>query len=139
MLRARPADWLRTVAVRLMLARYLLVSLCALSIDTMFFLALSRWVMPAGWAALAGYGLGIVIHWLLSVRFVFAEQIGGRPTHGQRAGFLLSAGLGLAVTTGTVSTLAHFGSPALPAKMAAVLLSFTLVYLVRKYVVFARS
>ncbi len=125
-------------ALRLMLARYLIVSIGALCVDTALFLALSQWLMPAGWAAFLGYATGLLVHWSLSVRFVFGD--GARPpSRGQRASFVLSGLIGLALTVGTVSALGAVGTPAALAKAMAVLVSFTTVYLVRKHVVFARS
>jgi putative flippase GtrA len=130
---------LTALAARLMLARYLLASIVALCADTALFLALSDRLMPPAWAAGAGYAFGIVVHWLLSVRYVFAGQVAGRGSAAQRLQFLLSALLGLGVTTGVVALATGAGAPALPAKMAAVAISFTLVYLVRKHVVFAHA
>jgi putative flippase GtrA len=130
---------LTALASRLMLARYLLASIVALCADTALFLALSDRLMPPGWAACAGYVFGIAVHWLLSVRYVFTGRVAGRASTAQRLQFLLSALLGLGVTTGVVGAATGLGAPALPAKMAAVAISFTLVYLVRKHVVFARA
>ncbi|MFD1106176.1 GtrA family protein [Sphingobium olei] len=127
------------MAVRLMLARYLLVSLCALCADTLLFLALSDRLLPPGGAACAGYLFGILVHWALSVRFVFQDRVNGRASHAQRLSFALSALLGLGVTVGTVSLAIQAGLPAAPAKAIAVIASFTLVYLVRKHVVFSAS
>ncbi|MEA3389609.1 GtrA family protein [Sphingobium sp. CCH11-B1] len=139
---ARPiaaARSLTGLAARPMLARYLLVSLCALCADTLLFLALSDRLLPPGGAACAGYLFGILVHWALSVRFVFHDRISGRANHAQRLSFALSALLGLGVTVGIVSLATQTGLPAAPAKAIAVIASFTLVYLVRKHVVFAAS
>ncbi|WP_333702582.1 GtrA family protein [Sphingobium yanoikuyae] len=131
------AGRLGQLAARLMLARYLIVSIVSLWADTALFLALSRWVMPASWAAFVGYAAGMAVHWVLSVRFVFTDS-GQRPSHVQRASFVLSGLIGLAITVGLVYALGAIGTPLLLAKGVAVLVSFTAVYLVRKYVVFAR-
>jgi putative flippase GtrA len=138
----RPAAAARSLtgfAARLMLTRYLLVSLCALCADTLLFLALSDRLLPPGAAACAGYLFGILVHWVLSVRFVFRDRLSRRASHAQRLSFVLSALLGLGVTVGIVSLATHAGLPAAPAKAIAVAVSFTLVYLVRKHVVFAAS
>jgi putative flippase GtrA len=129
---------LRQVLGRLMLARYLLASIVALCADTALFLALSHRLLPPAPAACAGYVFGIAVHWLLSVRFVFTGGVAARASAAQPLQFLLSALLGLGVTTGVVALATGAGAPALPAKLAAVAISFTLVYLVRKHVVFAR-
>lgn len=124
------------LATRLTLTRYLAASILSLCLDMGLFLALTMAGMAAGWAAMLGYGAGILLHWLLSVRFVFTATLEGRPSQGQRVQFLLSALMGLAITGGQVSLLTAAGIAAAPAKGVAVLVSFVAVYLVRKHVVF---
>lgn len=99
-------------------------------------LALSQGIMPTGWVAFDGYCVGMIVHWLLSVRGVFPHRH-HRPSLAQRASFILSALIGLAITVGLVVSLGSLGSPLALAKAVAVLVSFTAVYLVRTYVVFA--
>jgi putative flippase GtrA len=105
------------IAARFTFLRYLLASLCALSGDMLLFLALLRLEMPPAAAGAVGYVGGLLLHWLISVRFVFTSV--RKPTHGQRLGF---AGL----------------APAL-AKLFAIPVSFLSVYAIRKYGVFAAS
>ncbi|MCI4590638.1 GtrA family protein [Sphingobium sp. BYY-5] len=134
------ADWLRTLAVpisRLMFARYLLASICALSGDFLLFLMLDRVGVPPVAAACGGYALGLLIHWVISVRFVFDTAPG--PTHGQRLAFVASALLGMGMTMAMVGGLSLIGvAPAL-AKLLSVPASFLTVYAIRKYGVFARA
>lgn len=125
------------LASRLTLTRYLAASILSLCVDMGLFLALSTAGMIAGWAAILGYGAGILVHWLLSVRFVFTGMAAIRPGQGQCVQFLLSALLGLAITGLTVSMLTMAGMTAPVAKGISVIISFTAVYLVRKHVVFA--
>lgn len=125
------------IAARLMLARYLLVSICALCVDTALFLAATHMGVAPAWAAFAGYATGILAHWMLSVRFVFGNAIDGEgPTHAQRVSFVGSALLGLAITVGLVSGLTAMGVAPVLAKGASVGVSFFAVYVIRKYVVF---
>lgn len=124
------------LAARFTFTRYLAVSICALCVDTALFLMLARIGLPAAWAAFTGYTAGIVVHWGLSIRFVFARNIRSTPTHAQRLSFVLSALVGLAITVGMVSVLTTLGCAAVLAKAAAVTVSFIVVYMVRKYVVF---
>lgn len=125
------------IVARLTLARYTLASLCALCVDMMLFLALSHFGMPPVVAAFCGYSAGLVVHWMLSIRFVFMND--GKGTHGQRLAFIVSAVLGLGITMGTVSTLCSMGmSPAL-AKMLAIPASFLTVYMIRRYGIFSRA
>jgi putative flippase GtrA len=125
------------IAARFTFLRYLLASLCALSGDMLLFLALLRLEMPAAAAGAIGYVGGLLLHWLISVRFVFTSA--RRPTYGQRLGFAISAAVGLAITTGVISALGAAGlAPAL-AKLFAIPVSFLSVYAIRKYGVFAAS
>lgn len=124
------------LAARLLLARYLVASLLALCVDMGLFLALTWAGLAPGWAAMLGYGGGIVMHWLLSVRFVFSVTTARRPLRLLRLQFLLSALLGLAITGWLVSLLTAMDMAPAGAKGTAVLASFIAVYLVRKHVVF---
>jgi putative flippase GtrA len=131
-LRARAAP-----IARLMFARYLLASIGALSGDFAIFLMLGRAGLPPVAAACAGYGAGLLIHWVISVRYVF--DTGAGPSHGQRLAFIASALLGMGMTMAMVGSLSLIGiAPAL-AKLLSVPASFLTVYAIRKYGVFARA
>jgi len=124
------------LAMRFMLARYLLASVCALSSDMILFLGLSHAGVAPVPSAFLGYAAGLVVHWIISSRYVFAVR--GEATHAQRVGFVASALVGMGLTMATVGGLSAAGvAPAL-AKLASVPLSFFAVYAIRKYGVFAR-
>ncbi len=125
------------VVARFTFTRYLLASVCALCSDMALFLALLRMGLHPTLAAFAGYVVGLGLHWLISVRFVFLSS--GRGTHGQRLGFVFSAVVGLGITVALVSGFTAVGlAPAL-AKLLAIPLSFLSVYAIRKYGVFAAA
>lgn len=122
---------------RLMFARYLLASLCALAGDMALFLAFDALGVAPMLATAGGYVGGLMLHWMLSIRFVFDTGTG--PTHAQRAGFIASALVGMGITVLTVGGLAALGiTPAL-ARLAAVPVGFLSVYAIRKYGIFARA
>ena len=125
------------ITARFTFIRYLLASLCALSGDMLLFLALLRLDVPPAAAAAAGYIGGLLLHWLISVRFVFTSV--RRPTHGQRLGFVASAAVGLGITTGVIGALGAAGVEPAIAKLVAIPVSFLSVYAIRKYGVFALS
>jgi putative flippase GtrA len=125
------------ITARFTFIRYLLASLCALSGDMLLFLALLRLDVPPAAAAAAGYIGGLLLHWLISVRFVFTAV--RRPTHGQRLGFVASAAVGLGITTGVIGALGATGVEPAVAKLVAIPVSFLSVYAIRKYGVFALS
>jgi putative flippase GtrA len=120
------------------LLRYAIASLGALAIDYGSFLALlDIKVQPAPASAL-GYMLGIIAHWLLSSRKVFADQIApaGRARTRQKALFLFSALVGLALTTLIVGLATRIGVDPRIAKLFAIVTSFTATWLLRQRVVF---
>lgn len=130
-------DLVRHVGARFMLARYLLASVCALSTDMILFLGLTHAGVQPVPAAFFGYAAGLVVHWTISSRYVFA--VGDAATHGQRAGFVASALVGMGLTMATVGSLSAVGVLPAIAKLLSVPVSFFAVYAIRKYGVFARS
>ncbi len=120
------------------LVRYILASVGALAVDMGSFLALLQLGFPAILASALGYTLGIVTHWLLSSRHVFTDQIaaGGLARTRQKAMFVISALIGLGLTTAIVGTASAHGIDPRVAKLAAIAASFTATWLLRKKVVF---
>ncbi|MBS0254991.1 MAG: GtrA family protein [Proteobacteria bacterium] len=135
MLAAAPLDRLLGAT----LPRYLLASVAALAADMGCFLILLRLGLPPAPASALGYGLGIVAHWLLSSRAVFADQVAARGAGRtrQKALFVGSALIGLALTTMVVGAGAAAGLDPRLAKLAAVAVSFAATWLLRQRVVFA--
>ncbi|MEJ7934261.1 GtrA family protein [Sphingobium sp. AN558] len=128
---------LTALAARFMVARYLLASASALMTDMIVFLALSHGGASPMMAALGGYAAGLIVHWVISIRFVFDTR--GGATHGQLMGFVATALLGLGMTMGIVGSLSAIGLPPAVAKLFSVPVSFFTVYAARKYGVFARA
>lgn len=117
--------------------RYLGASVVALMVDIGLFRLLLGWWTPA-LAAAGGYILGILVHWLISSRVVFANQAAtvGRLRHKQKALFLASALAGLALTVGIVGVGVLSGLDPSLAKGIAIIVSFQATYLLRKRIVF---
>lgn len=120
------------------LVRYLLASAGALALDVGSFLALLALGMMPVLASAAGYSLGILCHWLLSSRAVFHDTVarGGIARTKQKALFVVSALMGLALTTVIVGGADLAGMDPRIAKLIAVAASFTLTWLLRAKVVF---
>lgn len=118
--------------------RYLLASACALAVDLACFLLLLSFGIAAAAASATGYSLGIVTHWLLSSRKVFSETVapGGNARRLQKAGFVGTALLGLALTTLIVGAGDAAGIDPRLAKLVAIGVSFTTAWLVRSRIVF---
>lgn len=120
------------------LVRYLLASVGALAVDVGCFLALLSVGMWPASASAVGYALGIVAHWLMSSRAVFADTVAerGLARTRQKALFVVSALVGLALTSGIVWAGDAAGFDPRAAKLVAVAVSFTATWLLRSRIVF---
>lgn len=118
--------------------RYLLASVGALAVDMGSFLLLLSAGLAAAVASAIGYSLGILAHWLLSSRTVFADTVAerGRARNAQKAGFIGSALLGLLLTTAMVGAGDAAGLDPRIAKLAAIGVSFLATWIVRSRFVF---
>lgn len=123
---------------QIVLARYILASVGALAVDMGTFRALLSAGMTPVTASAIGYSIGIAVHWILSSRKVFADQVaaGGIARTRQKAMFVISALIGLAVTTMIVGGASAAGLDPSLAKLCAIVVSFTVTWLLRKRVVF---
>jgi putative flippase GtrA len=121
--------------------RYFASSGMALCVDTSCFFGLVAIGAPAGASSAAAYSLGIVAHWLITSRAVFQDEVAerGSARTRQKALFVLSAGVGLAITTAIVSTGAAMGASLVVTKGIAIALSFTATWLLRRRIVFRRE
>jgi putative flippase GtrA len=118
--------------------RYILASVGALAVDMGSFLALLSMAVPAAAASALGYGLGIVAHWVLSSRAVFGDSVASRgiARTKQKALFVVSALVGLALTTTIVGLADLSGIDPRAAKLAAIAVSFAATWMMRNRIVF---
>ena len=121
-------------------ARYVVASLAGTAADLGCFLLLYSQGMLAGLAAALGYACGTLIHWLVSSRFVFSDRLSeaGLKRGGQQALFIISALIGLGLTTLIVSAAEDAGSDPRLAKLVAMGLSFLTVWVIRLNLVFRK-
>lgn len=126
-----------------MFGRYLGASVVALAVDVVVLAACAGATsLPAGVSAGIGYGAGALVHYGLSRRYVFAAGWLDPLRWAEFAAFVATGLCGLAATVGVVRILSDEFAVALPiSKAVAVAVSFVLVYLLRKALVFrpARS
>jgi putative flippase GtrA len=119
--------------------RYLGASAASLGVDFATFMAALSAGVPPALAAAFGYAAGILCHWLISSRIVFVGRVAadspGRRQ--QQALFLLSALVGLGITTAIVGLGSRYGIDPRIAKGIAIVVSFQVTYVMRKKVVFA--
>lgn len=94
--------------------------------------------MLAAVAAVIGYAVGTLVHWLISSRVVFPDRLAeaGLKRGGQQILFVGSALLGMGLTALVVGWGDAAGFDPRLAKLAAMGLSFLTVWLVRLTVVF---
>ncbi len=118
--------------------RYVCASVGALAVDVGSFLALLSLDVAAAPASAVGYSFGIIAHWLMSSRAVFQDNVaaGGIARTRQKALFVVSALLGLALTTMIVGFGDWSGIDPRIAKGAAVIVSFLATWLIRSRIVF---
>lgn len=118
--------------------RYIAASAFALGVDIGSFLAFLAFGVPAAAAAAAGYSLGIGAHWIVSSRAVFTAGVAERGPERtrQKAMFVVSALLGLGLTTAIVGLGGQAGLDPRLAKLIAIGASFTLTWLMREKIVF---
>ena len=130
---------LRQAADRLVPGRYIAASAVALGFDMGSFLVLLAVGMHAASASALSYSLGIVVHWFISSRAVFVAGVAerGPARTRQKALFVASALIGLALTAGIVGLGSTIGVDPRLAKLAAVGVSFVATWLLRARIVFA--
>ena len=110
----------------------------ALAVDVGSFLALLSFGANAAPASAVGYSLGIVAHWLMSSRAVFHETVAdsGMARTRQKALFVISALIGLAITTAIVGLADWSRIDPRIGKGVAIVLSFLVTWLIRSRIVF---
>ena len=118
--------------------RYGIGSVVALSSDMGLFMALMRMGLHSVPASALGYTLGILVHWLISSRLVFADNAApaGPARTRQKALFVASAFAGLAITTAIMTLGAAVQLLPVVAKLIAIVVSFQATYMMRKAFVF---
>lgn len=119
--------------------RYVGASAASLGVDFAVFLAALSIGVPPALAAACGYIVGIGCHWLLSSKMVFISHVASDAPlrRQQQALFVISALVGLGITTGIVGLGSRYGLDPRIAKGIAIVVSFQATYVLRKKVVFA--
>jgi putative flippase GtrA len=119
--------------------RYIAASAVSLGVDFGTFMVALTLGVPPALAAASGYIAGIASHWLFSSRLVFTGSVAdvGAARRNQQALFVLSALVGLGITTAIVGLGSRYGLDPRLAKGVAVVVSFQATYVLRRKVVFA--
>ena len=120
------------------LSRYTLVSALALALDFALYLALTSLAVWPPLAGVLGYAAGTVLHYLLSVRFVFDARATDKAHARLFSEFAVTGVSGMAATAIVIAAATDLaGASALPAKILAAGVSFLLVFALRRAVVFS--
>ena len=120
------------------LSRYTLVSALALALDFALYLALTSLAVWPPLAGVLGYAAGTVLHYLLSVRFVFDARATDKAHARLFSEFAVTGVSGMAATAIVIAAATDLaGLSALPAKALAAGVSFLLVFALRRAVVFS--
>ena len=123
---------------RITYARYVMASASALGADLALFMLLLAMNMPPVPASISGYSLGLVVHWLISSRYVFVQScVFVSRRRRQKMLFVASALAGVAITATIVGLGTYLGLDPRLAKLGAIAVSFQTTYLLRRAVVFA--
>jgi GtrA-like protein len=122
------------------LTLYTLVSALALATDLAFYRGLTLSGAHPVAAGMTAYLLGGIVHYILSVKYVFDVEGSAKTPLRRFAEFWASGLVGLAVTTGIIWVgvdMLHL--PPMIAKLSAVGFSFVVIYIIRRQVVFAQT
>lgn len=123
---------------RLQFVRYAIVSAVSLAVDfgSFLFLLNISGVRPTV-AGVVSYMIGLVVHFLLSVRFVFDAVATGKSTSRLMSGYAVSGLAGVAMTWAIIAVTTSLASlPPTLGKALAVVTSFLAVYALRRSVIF---
>jgi putative flippase GtrA len=131
---------LRVRAMLPQVSAYIVVSALALAIDLAMFQSLVGAGLRPKLAGITGYLTGLALHYILSSRFVFDISSSTKSATQRRIEFLLSGLIGVLLTWGIiwVATEALLLHPII-AKGGAVGVSFVVVFLIRRHIVFAAA
>ncbi len=120
------------------LSRYTVVSALALGLDIVIYMTLVGWGLMAALAGIVGYSAGMILHYALSCRFVFRREMTAKTETRLFTEFAASGVAGLMLTAVMIA-LAHnvMGLTPFIAKLIAVVVSFSAVFVLRRSVVFS--
>jgi putative flippase GtrA len=118
-------------------SRYSLVSVVALSVDFGFYMLLCALAVMATLAGIVAYATGMVVHYILSSRFVFDTAGSEKSQLRQFFEFAVSGIIGIALTGFVIAVATETcGFGPVVAKVIATGISFVAVFAIRRVFVF---
>jgi putative flippase GtrA len=125
--------------IKIELMSYVAVSLLALFVDVLtLYLLVGAGHLARPIAAVIAYLVGLIVHYLLAVTFVFGYRRFGRHHGVEFAGYLITGLIGVGTNYAVMLAGAKMGAALWESKTTAVLLSFGLTYIARRSWLFAR-
>jgi putative flippase GtrA len=119
---------------------YVIVSAIALAVDLAIYQTLLSTGLRPKLAGIIGYMTGLGLHYVLSKTFVFDVSASQKSKLQRRLEFFASGVIGLIITAGIIWIATDMlGVHASIAKLGAVGVSFIVVFLIRRQIVFASS
>ena len=127
-------------AIKSELISYALVSLIALLVDVSGLYLLTSVVhLQRPVAAVLAYLAGLVVHYLLAVAFVFAYRRLGQHKGLEFAGYTITGFIGVGTSYAVMLAGAEIGAGLWESKTLAVVLSFGLTYIARRWWLFSHG
>lgn len=119
---------------------YTAVSALAWLVDVaVLFFAAMQLNMPHYLAAATGYTVGLMVHYVLSVRYVFVYRRMAGQWRTELVLYFLTGLLGIALSAGIVHVGSLFGLPLIVSKLIATGVTFVVVFAVRKITLFTMA
>ena len=130
----------RALSLLPQVSAYVVVSALALAVDLALFQSLVQAGLRPKLAGVGGYLAGLALHYVLSKRFVFDVSGSTKSKMQRRLEFFASGLVGLMLTWMIIWVATEaLQMPSLIAKLLAVGVSFVVVFVIRRQIVFAMS
>ena len=132
-----PQPW-HTVKMQKEFFLYALVSALALTVDVaILYVTAAHLAMPGYLAAALAYAFGLAVHYSLSVRYVFTYRRLAAQRRAEVVVYALSGLIGILLSAGIVYLGGIFGQTLAVSKLAAIIVSFIAVFMIRKATLFS--
>jgi putative flippase GtrA len=117
---------------------YAAVSAVALAVDVaILYLATARFAMPSYIAAALAYAIGLAVHYVLSVRYVFTHRRMASQRRTEVMVYALTGLVGILLSAGIVHVGDLLDQVLAVSKLVAIAVSFIAVFMIRKITLFS--
>jgi putative flippase GtrA len=117
---------------------YAVASALALAVDVaILYLAATRLAMPGYLAAALAYAVGLAVHYVLSVRYVFAYRRMASQRRNEIMVYALTGLVGIVLSAGIVHAGDLLDQSLAMSKLIAIAVSFIAVFMIRKVTLFS--